>query len=697
MHFLNPLYLFGLIAAAIPIIIHLLIIRKNKLIEFSTLRFLKELQKSEVRRLKLKQILLLILRTLVIVFLILAFSRPVIQSEIPFLRNYSNISSVIIIDNSISMDISDEYGNRFRQAKNFARSIIENLKEGDQAEIIFTSDLSQDENFTSNPSIINDKLAKTSISVIPSSFEKALRKTQKILDQSKNFAKEVFIVSDFQKSSLLTFSDSTKFFDENTNVNLIQIGYTSKIDIKNVSIDTIIPLTRIFEPEKPVEFEVRLHNSSKSTVENLVLSLLVNGERTAQRTVNLQPNSYQSVNIFVTPKQTGIYKCLFEIESDALDYDNRKWYSFVVPPLPNIALISQNPKGFLSSFLNSLNGKKINLDLIDPNQLSSFDFTKYQALIIESLNLNDLGWAKILNSISQGKGMLLFPDPKLDVVSTIRSLKQLNFPVTFEYKSFATENRPIITFFDKNHPLFWGVFRPTENTSLETIERPNINSFLTMNGGIPIVQTNAGSLISELKFNEANILYCSVPPTMDWSNFAVTSLFPVFVYRSIFYLTAVGEVNFSVRCGTKLSINLPKSLTFTNQFILEDPLGNRTNIQVITLPFAKQIEVSDLVLIGPYILEDSKGKPVGAISVNVDPNESKLELADKNSIIKYFKNSINHKAQVRFIEKTKEITEADFRSFAGTELWKLFIFLAILCAIAEMIIARTRKKELVNY
>lgn len=117
MHFLNPLYLFGLALASIPILIHLLIIRKNKTIEFSSLRFLKELQKTQIRRLKLKQLLLLILRTLIIVFLILSFSRPVVRSDFPIFRNYSNISTVIILDNSISMDVSDEFGNRLRQGK----------------------------------------------------------------------------------------------------------------------------------------------------------------------------------------------------------------------------------------------------------------------------------------------------------------------------------------------------------------------------------------------------------------------------------------------------------------------------------------------------------------------------------------------------------------------------------------------------
>jgi len=61
MNFLNPLVLLGMAAAAIPLILHLLNLRKLQTVEFSSLKFLKELQKTKIRNFKIKQILLLIL------------------------------------------------------------------------------------------------------------------------------------------------------------------------------------------------------------------------------------------------------------------------------------------------------------------------------------------------------------------------------------------------------------------------------------------------------------------------------------------------------------------------------------------------------------------------------------------------------------------------------------------------------------
>jgi len=65
MIFLNPAILFGLLAASIPVIIHLFNLRKLKKIEFSTLTFLKELQKNKIRKIKLKQWILLALRVFI--------------------------------------------------------------------------------------------------------------------------------------------------------------------------------------------------------------------------------------------------------------------------------------------------------------------------------------------------------------------------------------------------------------------------------------------------------------------------------------------------------------------------------------------------------------------------------------------------------------------------------------------------------
>ena len=123
MTFLNPIMLFGLAAAAIPILLHLLNLRKLKTVEFSSLRFLKELQRTRIRRIRLRQWLLLLLRTLLVLSLVLAFSRPALRGSLASLGGTSARSTIVLlIDDSPSMGMRNAGGMLFDQARAAARA-----------------------------------------------------------------------------------------------------------------------------------------------------------------------------------------------------------------------------------------------------------------------------------------------------------------------------------------------------------------------------------------------------------------------------------------------------------------------------------------------------------------------------------------------------------------------------------------------
>ena len=77
MNFLSSIFFSLIPLISIPLIIHLLNKRNIITVDFSSIRFLKALETESIRRLKFLQILLMILRTLVILFIILMMTRPV--------------------------------------------------------------------------------------------------------------------------------------------------------------------------------------------------------------------------------------------------------------------------------------------------------------------------------------------------------------------------------------------------------------------------------------------------------------------------------------------------------------------------------------------------------------------------------------------------------------------------------------------
>lgn len=98
--FLHPWILAGLIAAAIPILLHLLARREPPTVVFPAVRYLVTTTREHQRRLKLQNWLLLLLRTLLIAVLVLAAAGPTVPlSGVP---GHAPSALVLVVDNSPS-------------------------------------------------------------------------------------------------------------------------------------------------------------------------------------------------------------------------------------------------------------------------------------------------------------------------------------------------------------------------------------------------------------------------------------------------------------------------------------------------------------------------------------------------------------------------------------------------------------------
>ncbi len=77
--FTYPAVLYGLAAAALPLLMHLMNRRRSVTVAFSNVALLQALQQDRMRRVKAKQWAVLALRTLLLALLVLAFARPTVR------------------------------------------------------------------------------------------------------------------------------------------------------------------------------------------------------------------------------------------------------------------------------------------------------------------------------------------------------------------------------------------------------------------------------------------------------------------------------------------------------------------------------------------------------------------------------------------------------------------------------------------
>src|SRR5262245_23947142 len=113
MSFLNPALLWGLGLTSIPIIIHLLQRRRFRVVRWGAMEFLLLSVRKRSRRLRIEQLLLLLIRCLVIALVVLALSRPALRpGTLRALASESHVHAILVLDNSYSMGYLPEGAER---------------------------------------------------------------------------------------------------------------------------------------------------------------------------------------------------------------------------------------------------------------------------------------------------------------------------------------------------------------------------------------------------------------------------------------------------------------------------------------------------------------------------------------------------------------------------------------------------------
>src|SRR5436190_18667939 len=206
MNFLNPLFLFGLAAAAIPVLIHLFTRRKPREIRFPSLDFLAEVNQSEIRRLRLKQWLLLALRTLAVALLAMAMARPSLKGGAGAHGGRSGAAAstlVALVDVSGSMGAPDAEG---RPLTATARRVVESLLAtlGPADELLLVPYDRAVHPLSEKPLADAARLRAAAQGLAPSAsatdHAAALALAGRALTQSRSLNRELFWISDFQRS-----------------------------------------------------------------------------------------------------------------------------------------------------------------------------------------------------------------------------------------------------------------------------------------------------------------------------------------------------------------------------------------------------------------------------------------------------------------------------------------------------------------
>jgi hypothetical protein len=199
----TPSLLLGLVAAALPWLVHLIGKRRATPVRFAAMQLLLRSEKRISARRRLRELLLLAARTATAAALPLIFARPFTEraADVPAASMESQ-SAVILLDDSASLRRARGAGTLFDQAKGKALALVRQFPSDSELAVVVASQGSPAPLAELHPerSRVLQAVETVNCSARPADFTAAMRRAALILAASPRAKRRIFVVTDLQAS-----------------------------------------------------------------------------------------------------------------------------------------------------------------------------------------------------------------------------------------------------------------------------------------------------------------------------------------------------------------------------------------------------------------------------------------------------------------------------------------------------------------
>lgn len=631
--FLNSGILFLASAIMVPVLIYLFARKRPRRIVFSSIRFIKESQQQQKRKINLTNLLLLLIRMLIILLTILAISRPALKSEFLSKGNkHPKTGIAIILDNSYSMNYLADTQTELEKAKEIALQINEMLSDDDQV-ILLTADAAWNE-FHSNPifgKIPVDLINNIEITAKAMPLQEILELADAKMPEIHLPNREIILISDLQntqlpqKMKIPTFLISSSNLTDRFNVSCQNSRIENEIVKKGV--------------EKKISFE--LVNHSNHLQQDVIYRLFLDGNTIAEKVTDLQPNQRKTESFTVSVEEAGWHGGYVEVKNERQIFDNRNYFSFHFDPSVRVAVLTdeQYIPLMLATMLEIYCGNVENINLISTDNINQETLVEYDNIIVYKKSFSGKLDFVLQQREKQNKGILFIADKNLD--SPWKDYFAQNFEINFiEFKHTTSPSR--LTFANQYHPI---------TAQLKNIESVEFNDFWQVKGSSNALLKTGDFPVAIQKDGSCLWLF---DLTSLQNPFLLNAAFPVFAYNSLKFLSD----------GDFLTQNLI--------------VGSNIRTNAVQLPDGNEIQLSN----NKYITSSAGIYKTASqsIPVNLDYSESeylRLEKTDTKNL------------QILGEGWQENILHSRY----GFEIWKYLLIAVLLLFVLEMFIVKKAEKK----
>jgi len=678
--FVNAAMLGGLALASLPIIIHLLNRRRFKTMDWAAMEFLLKAAVRNRRRVRLENLLLLALRTLLVLLLILAVARPFSRQQDALASLFGATGPterVILLDDSHSMRAGQGNRSAFDTAKTLAKRLVDRLHEersSDRVTLLLGSrprDAEEGFRRVAVASAHGPRLSRAiealragdGVLNIPAAVEAILADREETESRLV-----VHIVSDFRRRD---WSDpdgelrpdvlkAMGELAERAEVRLVDVGAARS---QNVGIVALEPLDRAIVSGVPTTFAATIRNHGPEPAANVSvwfefgdhvqLPVRVEGE--------LQPGDEAEVKTEYTFRSSGPAVVRARTQGDILPGDDVRRRVVSVRPRLRFLLVDGEPEpeayrgetDFLAAALMPPGEVEsgIEVDVVPESAFSGRDPNAYDGIFLCNVyRLHDDRVAALEEYVRAGGGLVFFLGDQVDPQVYNSALygrgeeagKKL-LPLrlrdveggTDDYVNFAaaTTDHPVVRFLRGLNPI---VFRTVAVNRFIRCEPPIHGSARVL---LTYTDGDGSPAIAEKSLGEGRILLYTTAADLEWSNFPQSILYLALMQESARYVVRRDPDEYTKTVGEPIVVRYEPT-RMAPQVAVVPPAelgGAAVQLSSIKDEVTKQLfyRYERTPLAGEYAvrLRTPQGDPYELIyAMNVDPTEGDLVRADLNRL-----------------------------------------------------------------
>lgn len=530
MAFLNPIFLLGVIAAGVPVLVHLVRRTRAPRVPFPSLMFLRKIEQKTIRRRKLRNLLLLLMRCAALLLLALAFARPYFTGSSPVSASGEHNSTVILLDGSYSM----RYGDVFNRARQAARNTISDAASDEEIAVLLFAKSYQ----VVMPLKADRSEATAAVNGVQPGLEstdylQAIQAADAMLKEAGRGQHRIFLISDFHDAGWNRAAPPVKL---TADVKLFPID-VSESKTPNIAVTQVTADPVVYSQKYAGKIIARVSNFGADDVDNAAIELKLNDLPVERRSLKLDAQGTQNVEFTGFNVPDGSNRATIEIASDTFPLDNKFFFTIRRDNQTRVLAIETASRGrsesfFLQQSLAAGENNQYALTTKTAGSINPSELDSYRVVIVNDSALGG-GLSNALKAFVEGGGGLVIAAARHtdagDFNRELGAIAPVHLGEVVQSRSYA-----LMSQVKSDHPIFAAFARGGRLTSTRVY---GYHRATVKEGSLTLAALDDGSPIAvEGSAGRGKVLLITTTLDTTWNDLPITPMFLPLVRQMLEYL-----------------------------------------------------------------------------------------------------------------------------------------------------------------